>query len=134
MTGNKVNLDLSRFGSKPIMLHTRVVLSAAHHLNDYNGKCNRLHGHSYIVDVWIKGDISKLSNNGLLFDFTRVKELIRDNFDHYYLNDLISVNPTAEILSVVFYNLLKNDAPNLDFKIRVYEEFLSKQWAEFGDW
>ena len=36
---------------------------AAHRLVDYPGKCNRLHGHSWIVEMSVSGD--KLDNIGL---------------------------------------------------------------------
>ena len=40
---------------------------AAHRLVDYPGKCNRLHGHSWTVEMSVSGD--KLDNIGMVADF-----------------------------------------------------------------
>ena len=50
----------------------RIVISAAHYLKlDYESKCTNLHGHNWIIDVYLKSD-------------------------HKVINDVIDVNPTAE--------------------------------------
>jgi len=63
--------------------------SAAHFLPDFPGKCRRLHGHNYLVRVYLRGD--DLDANGMLADFDAVKEALAtalDRYDHYCLNDL----------------------------------------------
>ena len=44
---------------------------AAHRLVDYPGKCNRLHGHSWTVEMSVSGD--KLDNIGMVADFNTLK-------------------------------------------------------------
>ena len=61
---------------------TSAKFEAAHRLSFYDGKCNRLHGHNWKVDLEIYGDMPKISH--LLFDFTHLKK-IADKFDHKIL-------------------------------------------------
>ena len=74
--------------------------AAAHFLRDYHGKCERLHGHNYKVQVKVEGE--KLAFNGLLVDFKDVKRLTDEaleKLDHYHLNEtppFDKLNPSAE--------------------------------------
>ena len=76
---------------------------AAHSLRGYDGKCARLHGHGYRVQVTIEG--SELDDLGMLIDFRRVKATCReivDELDHAHLNELPAfrqTNPTCENLA-----------------------------------
>ena len=45
---------------------------AAHRVAGYPGKCDRLHGHSWVVEASVIG--SKLDNLGMLVDFKLFKE------------------------------------------------------------
>ena len=63
--------------------------SAAHNLREYKGKCERLHGHNWRVDLRLAGD--RLDAEGLLLDFTEAKRILGDvleRFDHRYLNEV----------------------------------------------
>ena len=70
---------------------------ASHHLPDYDGACNRLHGHSYKLHVTVSGSVDEAT--GMIIDFNILKEVVKekvvDKYDHRYLNDFFS-NPTAE--------------------------------------
>lgn len=73
----------------------RLEISAAHKLSlDYESKCTNVHGHNWIIEVCCKSDV--LNNNGMVTDFTHIKEQVQDVLDHKYLNDVLVVNPTAE--------------------------------------
>ena len=52
----------------------------------YDSKCNELHGHTYKIEVWIKGTVNK--ETGLIADFTHIKKMINDNYDHKNLNQI----------------------------------------------
>lgn len=84
---------------------------AAHRLVDYPGKCNRLHGHSWTVELSVVGN--KLNKIGMVADFKTLKTLLMevlDDMDHQYLNELSQfkeINPTAENLAQYIYNTLK---------------------------
>ena len=63
--------------------------SAAHNLREYKGKCERLHGHNWRIDLRLAGD--RLDAEGLLLDFTEAKRILREvleRFDHRYLNEV----------------------------------------------
>ena len=63
--------------------------SAAHNLREYKGKCERLHGHNWRIDLRLAGD--HLDAEGLLLDFTEAKRIlgeVLERFDHRYLNEV----------------------------------------------
>lgn len=73
-------------------------IAGSHKLNlDYESKCQNLHGHNWIVTVYLKGEV--LNHNGMLMDFTHIKKQIHDVLDHQHINDIVEVNPTAENMS-----------------------------------
>jgi 6-pyruvoyltetrahydropterin/6-carboxytetrahydropterin synthase len=79
---------------------------AAHNLERYHGKCERLHGHTYKMAVTLEG---RPDGEGMVMDFVdlkkKVNEEIVSKFDHSYLNDIIP-QPTAEnIARYVFERL-----------------------------
>lgn len=76
----------------------RLEISAAHRLTlDYESKCTNLHGHNWIVDVYLKSET--LNSNGMIMDFTHIKKKVQDKFDHKVINDVVDFNPTAENLA-----------------------------------
>ena len=119
-----------------LKLHTETVLDSCHELKGYDGACSRLHGHSWFVEVWIKGDDSQLDKDGILFDFGRIK-ILKEKYDHRYLNEIPPfdrINPTAEHISTQFYKELKEAKPELEFKVRLYETKVGKDtYCEVGD-
>lgn len=74
--------------------------SSAHRLMDYPGECSKLHGHNWLVKVYVRSD--KLNEIGISIDFKIFKTTIKDEIDkldHVYLNELPDfkvINPTAE--------------------------------------
>lgn len=73
----------------------RLEISAAHQLQlDYLSKCTSLHGHNWIVDVYLRSET--LDQNGMIMDFTHIKTKIQDRLDHKVINDVVDFNPTAE--------------------------------------
>ena len=110
-------------------LTTIVDFEAAHRLPDYPGKCNRLHGHNWKVEVTIVGD--KLDKLGMLIDFRELKlevNKVIETLDHYYLNELepfLTINPTAENLAQYIYSKLANqlaiDRPVKVKAVKVWE-------------
>ena len=70
-------------------------ISASHQLKlNYESKCTRLHGHNWVVTVYCKA--GELNENGMVIDFTEVKNLIKARLDHQCLNEVLPFNPTAE--------------------------------------
>lgn len=76
-------------------VHKRLEVSASHQLKlSYPSKCENLHGHNWIIDIYLKGE--ELNQDGMLMDFTHIKREIQDKLDHKNLNDVLPFNPTAE--------------------------------------
>jgi len=74
-------------------------ISAAHRLAlDYESKCHGLHGHNWII--WVHYQQQQLNQNGMILDFHAISEefktKIHDKLDHQYLNEVLTLNPTAE--------------------------------------
>lgn len=87
-------------------------LESGHFLRGYKGKCKRVHGHNYRVLVTLK--CGALDGIGMIYDFGKLenmmKELIVKKYDHQLLNDIEpfdKINPTAENMSKVFYDIIK---------------------------
>lgn len=73
----------------------RIEISAAHRLDlDYESKCSTVHGHNWILNIECRA--KDLNENGMVTDFTHVKEFILGKLDHAVLNDVLPFNPTAE--------------------------------------
>lgn len=89
--------------------------AAGHALRDYQGKCEKVHGHNYKVLVMVEGE--KLDSAGLLVDFVEVKRLLRaviDRLDHEFLNDVPpfdALNPSAENMAKYFYDEVSQAFP-----------------------
>lgn len=77
----------------------RLEISFAHRLDlDYESKCSNLHGHNAVITVYCCSD--NLDSNGMVTDFTKIKETICKYLDHKTLNDVFNFNPTAENLAM----------------------------------
>ncbi len=114
--------------------------NAAHRLNIPNwteeknkqvfGKCNNpnFHGHNYDLIVKVTGYPDE--ETGYLIDMKILSDLIKikvvDKFDHRNLNidteEFKNLNPTAENIAMVIYNLLRNDIDSeMDLKVILFE-------------
>jgi 6-pyruvoyltetrahydropterin/6-carboxytetrahydropterin synthase len=76
--------------------------------------CSRLHGHNYLVTIHLKA--KELDNKGFVKDYREldfIKEYIDNNLDHRHLNEVFSVNPTAENIARELYNTFVERIPQL---------------------
>ena len=107
-------------------IHTEAKFEAAHRLSFYRGKCNRLHGHNWKVELDIQSSMYNDTDN-MVMDFTKLKKLL-DHFDHMILlmdNEdnrkvmesipekwicWLSFEPTAETLAKHISELIKSHA------------------------
>lgn len=134
--------------SNKIAVYRKEHFNAAHRLHNSRlsdaenvvifGKCNypNFHGHNYELIVKVTGEIDP--KTGYVIDLKLLGDLIKkeiiDRFDHKNLNldtlEFKALNPTAENIAIVIYNLLK---PKLDeryeLKIILYET--ERNFVEF---
>ena len=130
-----------------VLVGRRETFNAAHQLCDPGlsdeenlrlfGKCVNLHGHNYVLEVVVSGEIDHVSGYVLdlkvLSDVVR-RQIIRD-VDHRNLNTdvpwLKGRIPTAENLALTFWERLRPELPEgLLRSVRVWET--DKNWAEVG--
>lgn len=118
-----------------LTLHTETVIDSSHQLVGYKGKCAFLHGHSWLLECWFRGDDSECDKVGILVDFSIVTK-IKEQLDHTYINKVVKHNPTAEFLSKWIYKQLKKLINNkeIQVKVKLYETAVGKMtWCELGD-
>jgi 6-pyruvoyltetrahydropterin/6-carboxytetrahydropterin synthase len=105
-------------------MRTRVTRSfafeAAHHLPWHPGKCSRLHGHNYRVEVTVEGPVDE---HGVVLDFDALAAVVQrevvERYDHRLLNDLVE-NPTAEVIAQEAWKRLEVAGLRLA-RLRVWE-------------
>jgi 6-pyruvoyltetrahydropterin/6-carboxytetrahydropterin synthase len=94
---------------------------AAHNLPNYAGKCERLHGHTYRLQVFCQAPVNP--STGLAIDFAEVKRVVRarvvDVLDHTYINETIPISSAENIAVWSWGRLLGAGLPL--YEIRVYE-------------
>lgn len=72
-----------------------IEIAACHRLSlSYPSKCTQLHGHNWLITIYCKAETH--NPNGMVIDFTHVKEMIKQRLDHANLNEVFTFNPTAE--------------------------------------
>jgi 6-pyruvoyltetrahydropterin/6-carboxytetrahydropterin synthase len=131
-----------------VLVGRRESFNAAHQLCDpalseeenrrLFGKCANLHGHNYVLEVVVAGEIDQAS--GYVLDLKLLSEVIGrqiiSDVDHRNLNIdvpwLKGLIPTAENLARAFWERLQPELPaGLLRSVRVWET--DKNWAEVGD-
>ena len=131
-----------------VSVYRREHFNAAHRLNnplwdearnnEVFGKCNNpsYHGHNYEIEVKVTG--KPAADTGFVVDLKLISDLIKEyvveKFDHKNLNldveEFANLNPTAENIVVVIYNILRDKIEkHLDLQVRLYET--PRNFAEY---
>ena len=131
-----------------VLVSRRESFNAAHQLHDPGlseednrrlfGKCANLHGHNYVLEVAVAGEIDRTT--GYVLDLKQlsdviVQQIIQD-VDHRNLNTdvawLEGLIPTAENLALAFWERLRPSLPDGALRsVRLWET--DKNWAEVVD-
>jgi len=71
---------------------TRLEFDAGHRIPNHKSQCRNLHGHRYVIEITLGGDIisnEKISEDGMVMDFSDVKRIARESvvdvWDHAFL-------------------------------------------------
>jgi 6-pyruvoyltetrahydropterin/6-carboxytetrahydropterin synthase len=111
-----------------IEISKKFTFEAAHFLPCFpeGHKCRRLHGHSFRLQVYIKGE----PQNGILMDYGDLKKIVMpwvEMLDHRLINEVgeeiqseLLKNPTSENLALWFAQMLTPLLPQLS-AIRIHE-------------
>lgn len=92
-------------------------IEAAHRLPNVpeEHKCRRLHGHSFQIEIRVRGPVA--AHSGWVLDFADIAHAfdpIYRQLDHHYLNDIAGLeNPTSENLARWIWQRLKPGLPLL---------------------
>jgi len=134
-------------GTMTVRVSRRESFNAAHQLCDPSlsdaendrlfGKCANLHGHNYVLEVVVVGQVDQAS--GYVIDLKVLSDVICrqivDDVDHRNLNTdvpwLKGCIPTAENLALAFWERLCPEFPEGSLQsVRLWET--DKNWAEVG--
>lgn len=124
-------------------IRKQFTFEASHVLPEHQGKCSRLHGHSYLFEVEVSGPIMEEAGSarGMVVDFgdlsAHVDYSILANLDHRHLNDLPQFSegaafypPSAENIAAWIHSVIAPTYSPEPVKIRVWEG--RKASAEVG--
>jgi len=97
-------------------LMVETTFSSAHQLKGYRGKCERLHGHNWKVQVHVIAE--KLNEIDIAIDFHEMKRLTNEvvsTLDHSILNEIFPFtekNPSSENIAKWVYDSLSKKIDN----------------------
>ncbi len=124
---------------------------AAHRLLHYGGKCESPHGHTFKVEVFLRGE--SLNEKGFLVDFAQLKKQMGDwieaHWDHAFLlnskdEELVGAlskveprklylfpgeNPSTEVMAKHLFEEARKMYGKLIWKVRIWES--PRQYAEY---
>lgn len=137
------------------IVNREFTFEASHHLPNHRGKCRRPHGHSYRLEVALRGPIIESpgeSSDGMVMDFEDLKDIVnrciienlsdavprgpeagsieKGGMDHNDLNTLTGIRTTAENLVHWIWDALVSGGVNEDllYRVRLWET--AKGYAE----
>lgn len=112
---------------------------SAHFLRNYHGKCEKLHGHRYVVELALAAN--ELNESGIAYDFVDIKKQLRalaDHLDHENINELPpfdELEPSAENQARYFYEEMRRLLPapmsEAVLYVRIWET--PTQWATYSE-
>ncbi len=117
-----------------MQITTRLEFDSGHRIPNHKSQCRNLHGHRYVLEITLSGDIIKQENaseNGMVMDFSDVKAIAKESvvnvWDHAFLvyqHDADVLNflnslpdhktvvfptvPTAENMALEAFKILKS--------------------------
>lgn len=133
----------------------RIVFHAGHMLKDDTSKCYHPHGHEYVLECTLSGDIQQSgAQNGMVMNFGTLKAImmnaIHDLVDHKFIIEfsdprfrrfvdavgrtgmyIVEEPPTAENLVKLFYGMLSAAMPGVKIaRLRLQETY--QCWVEYA--
>lgn len=117
--------DISQKNSNKLKDETWIIgkkfrFEASHQLPNHDGKCARLHGHSWGGVIYVAGNqlINSGAKQGMIMDYDDIKKYLKpviDNYlDHYDLNETTGLaNPTSEAIAKWIYEQVEETMPGM---------------------
>ncbi|AKH38179.1 MULTISPECIES: 6-carboxytetrahydropterin synthase QueD [Nitrosomonas] len=115
-----------------MLITRRLEFDAGHRISTHNSQCRHLHGHRYVIEITLSGNIISdegVAEQGMVMDFSEIKriakEVLVDKWDHAFLvyardtlvveflqslkdhkTVIIDTQPTAENLAIKAFHIL----------------------------
>jgi 6-pyruvoyltetrahydropterin/6-carboxytetrahydropterin synthase len=93
---------------------------ASHQLIHHDGKCARLHGHSWKGELIVEGStlVADGAKENMLIDYgdlsAVIKPIVEKYLDHHHLNNTLQTEmPTSEFIAKWIYKMVKPQLPLL---------------------
>lgn len=97
---------MTHFSAPRWLIYKEFSFEAAHRLPFHQGKCARLHGHSWVGRVYVQGRAlgKEGATQGMIMDYGDIADYIQpllDQFlDHHFLNESTGIeSPTSEAIA-----------------------------------
>jgi 6-pyruvoyltetrahydropterin/6-carboxytetrahydropterin synthase len=120
------------------LLNVKASYDSAHFLRNYNGKCENLHGHHYVVEAAMQ--FQEVGEGGIAYDFTEAKRHLReiaDGLDHQNINDLepfTEIEPSAENQARwIFQEMRRRMGEHGEALVYVRVWETPNQWAQYSE-
>ncbi len=113
-------------------IYKEIFFEATHRLIHYRGKCFRLHGHQWRVEVWVEGTVDE--RTGIVLDYNCIKE-VTGRFDHQVIlnaddpmvasieafHPVVTTpgDPTSELLAGLIADMVNTEAAQQGLDARV---------------
>ncbi|HEY0753019.1 MAG TPA: 6-carboxytetrahydropterin synthase QueD [Ktedonobacteraceae bacterium] len=119
------------------ILTKAVQFEAAHQLPGHQGKCAQLHGHSYRLEVSLRGPLKQApgtTDDGMVMDLQDLSEIIKRavlaRLDHRFLNEVMQERTTAENVAHWIWEMLLADGlpEELLYRVKLWET--ATGWVE----
>jgi len=112
--------------------------AAAHQLKHYEGKCENLHGHNFIIQLMVESE--ELNHIGMAIDFKILKTILHEileDLDHHHLDEHPAFklqNPSSENIAHYIFSKAKDQINTAEIKVgwvRVWES--EDAYAQFSE-
>ena len=108
-------------------IYKEVFFEATHRLIHYQGKCFRLHGHQWRVEVWIEGTADE--RTGIVLDYNCIKEVV-GQFDHQVI--LNADDPMAACIETFHPVVTTEGDPTSELLASLIAEMIDAEAARQG--
>ena len=142
-----IQINIRNFADMKIRITKEFHFEMSHCLNNYNGACANIHGHSYKLFITLRGTPSTdtaSSSYGMVMDFSQLKKTVQhevlDLFDHAFVNQInlldtkkvvVDFQPTCE--NLVIY-IKEKISPLLPGGVELYSVTLFETASSQASW
>ncbi len=119
-------------------IRRRIEIDAAHRVPDHNSKCFNLHGHRYVIECEVEGQLfTEGEQTGMVMDFGFIKEVMMDRIHEPCDHGMILSTDDYDMLQMVAHVDIKEGTvkPHKGVKLYVLDsvptaENLARHWYE----